>query len=464
MMIPKFIPTLILASLATIVTALEPSNPCDGKPTPPKHLTATVECSRCTNHLLPGRLWPAEGIAYTIHSDLPEMFSTSGVLYSTEPVRPPFTLKSGEPLGEEMRLQKNNGFKTIDGNFEVFLFHISQPGDGTAPRRIVVYARNVGKSGVAITPRQVIVTDGVIGTKHDMENTLGRRVLSESWDRPLGATSIEPGKGAVIAYSKQFSTGTNDADSSANVNCLGIVRADVASSEVADAPNLQVFIVAIPAGETSTMTTEAESHLATGAGSQEGVVDLASEPSGCQLRRATGVMHGCIFKNEPITIDVDQLVANPIAYQMALPAVQSKECPEARQTADFLLYPPASRPDSVGNYMMEYELRLHLINRNPTETRVFDLRFGKSDADVGLAWQIAPHFLNIPAAELKKEPVRTGWAGPKQLDDQNDTRSFLAEDEQIIIGPCEEDSVTLRFMILGNSSLPFQIHATGKEQ
>lgn len=451
---------LPLALASVTAAAAETIDPCDEKPTSLKSLSPTVECSQCRNHALPGRLWPADDFQYVIHSDLPEMFGTPGVLYSTEAVRPPFSLKSGEPLSEEMRRQKNNGFTAIDGNFEVFLFHISQPGDGTQPRRIVVYARNSGKSAVTITPRQAIVTDGVIGTKHEMENVLGRRVMAENWDRPLSATKIESGKGAVIAYSKQFSAKTNGEDSSANVNCFGIVRAAVNSDDEAEKPNLQVFVVAIPGSETGMLTTETEKYLDRGAESLEGVVDLASEPTGCQLRRATGVMRGHVFKNSPITLDVDALASQPIAFQMALPAVQTRECPEARQTADMLLYPPASRPDSIGNYMMEYELRLHLVNRNKTETRTFDLRFGKADADVGLAWQIAPHFLNIPSAELKKEPVRTGWAGPKQQDDdQNNTRSFFADGEQIIIGPCESDDVTLRFMVLGNSSLPFQIHA-----
>ncbi|MEO8377827.1 MAG: hypothetical protein ABI579_09175, partial [Candidatus Sumerlaeota bacterium] len=388
-------------------------------------LSATVECSQCKNFAMPGRVRGADNIAYTIHSDLPEMFSKPGVLYSTEAVRPPFLLKSGEPLSEEMRRQVNHGFTTIDGNFEVFLFHISQPGDGSQPRRILVYTRNTGKNSVTVTPRQAIITDGTIGTTHEMESVLGRRVLSENWDRPLGATTIESGKGAVVAYSKQFSANANGPDSSSNVNCFGVVRADLVGVDETEKPSVQVFIVAIPAGDTQSLTAEAEKYLATGADSQEDVVDLTKEPSGCQLRRATGVMRGSMFKNDPITIDVDDLVANPLVYQMAVPAIQSKECPGARQTADLLLYPPASRPDSVGNYMMEYELRLHLVNKNKTAARAFDLRFGKADADVGLAWQIAPHLLHIPAAELKREPVRTGWAGPKQQDDQQNTRSFF---------------------------------------
>jgi threonine synthase len=33
---------------------------------------------------------------------------------------------------------------SIDGNFDVFVFHISSPGDGSQPRRVVTYVRNDG--------------------------------------------------------------------------------------------------------------------------------------------------------------------------------------------------------------------------------------------------------------------------------------------------------------------------------
>lgn len=440
-------------------------DPCDVQATPLKALTATVECSQCKEHALPGAIEPSTHSVYMLHSDLPEMFDTNGVLYTTRTVLPPFELKDGTTLTEEMRTQVNRGFTSIDDDFEVFLFHISQPGDGTAPRRLVIHVQNMGADPVLITPRQVIITDGTIGTVHEMESTLGRRVLEEQWDRPLESVTIAPGAGEVVAYSKQFSAMANGPDSSSNVNCFGIVRAEVKSKGETPA-NLEVSVVAIDGTPAlTTLGKLAATQLQAGARSQEGYFDFKTEPTGCQLRRAAGVVRDFAFRSELLTVDVDSLVSESLKFQMAVPAVQSQECPEARQTSDFILSPKYNRPDTVGNYMMEYFVRFHVVNRNSTLARSFDLRFGKNDADIGLGWEVLRGSAPGSDDQLKARPTRTGWAGPKQAADLPDnTRSFLADDGgPILLGPCEEEYVVVRFMILGNSSLPFQLHLVGED-
>ncbi len=441
------------------------ADPCDVQATPLKALTATVECSQCKEHALPGAIEPSTHAVYMLHSDLPEMFDTNGVLYTTRTVLPPFELKDGTMLAEEMRTQVNRGFTTIDDDFEIFLFHISQPGDGSTPRRLVIHVQNTGSEPVVLTPRQVIITDGTIGTVHEMESTLGRRVLEERWDRPFESVTIAPGAGDVVAYSKQFSAKANGADSSSNVNCFGIVRADV-KAEGGGPANLEVSVVAIDGTPAlTTLGKQAAAHLQSGARSQEGYFDFKTEPAGCQLRRAAGVVRDFAFRSEMVTVDVDALASETLRFQMALPAVQSRECPEARQTSDFILSPKFNRPDTVGNYMMEYFVRFHVVNRNSTLARSFDLRFGKNDADIGLGWEVLRGSTPASDEQLKAQPTRTGWAGPKQTGDLADnTRSFLAEDgAPILLGPCEEEYVVVRFMILGNSSLPFQLHLVGEE-
>lgn len=431
---------------------------CGMRPTTPQPLSGPQQCSKCEFHLLPGQLVPNDWHKYTIHSDLPEPFSTPGVLYSTEDVLPPMRTNDDVPIPRSMRLQKKNGFDTIDDDFEVFLFHISRPGDGSTPRRLAVYAENRGEGKVRLAPRQVMVTDGLIGTVHEMESELGKRVLGRSgpWDKPAGeVVELVPGEGKVIAYSKQFSAPRNTDDMSANVNCFGIVRAAVVPMD--DKPtDLVVYTLGIPGGPPENVNAVAKEYLEAGAKSAETYIDLLSEPTGCQLRRVIGVYESFAWRADPMTLALNELPAEGIRFQMAAAQMQTTGCPDAGQTQDMLLYPPYVRPETIGNFMTEYRVPITIVNQNQTAPQAFDLRFGKGDADVGLVWEgnVETH-LDGNTAGINI-PLQTGWAGPKQEQDlPTDQRSFLAE--PVVLQPCGKAQVNLRFMVLGNSSLPFQI-------
>lgn len=426
------------------------------QPTPLVKLASSETCNNCENYFLPGMLEKSPHTRYTIHSDLPEILLTPGVAYTTEAVLPPFKTKDGQAVSQEMRTQENNGFKTIDNDFEVFLFHIAQPGDGTQPRRMVVYAKNVARATTTVYAKQAIITDGTIGTVHQMESTLGRRVLEEKWDKPLGRVTIKPGEGEIVAYSKQFAAPSNGPDSSANVNCFGIMRADVKAKW--GSPDLVVYTILVPAAPLKETKALAESLLQTGAQSGEGYINLNKKPSGCALSRACGVFPSFQWRSEPVILDVANLPED-LKFQMALPAVQVAGCPQARQTADLFLSQKTNRSDTVGNYMVDYRVRYVLINKARKSKKV-DLRFGKEDADIGLAWQVALDSKLLPADEAVNEcPVRTAWAGPKQdADFADNTRSLLEFEGGVIpVKPNTAVYVSMRLMVLGNSSLPFQL-------
>jgi len=389
---------------------------------------------------------------WTIQSDLPERFLTPGVLYATTPILPPFNLNDGTPLTETQRTQVNNGFTTIDDDFDIFWFHISAPGDGSQPRRVVAYARNDGDEPVTLRPKQIIITDGLIGNVHEMESNLGRRYLEDDWDTPYSELTIPPGQGRVFAYSKQFSLIGPGADRSQNINSFGQVRAEVESEA---APELSVFVVGIPANANiATLTEQTEPYLAAGAQSGETAINLAAPPPGCALSRASGVFESFVWRNDPITIDAGAIPAQGYNFSMALPEIQGRGCPDAVQTGPIALHPIASRSDTVGNYMIEYRVSVRLVNRSSTMGQRVDLRFGKGDADVGLAWQIATGAETPSDDVVDARPVRTAWAGPNQ---STTSRSFFEQDggEGILLKPCEEQVVSVRFLVLGNASLPF---------
>jgi hypothetical protein len=274
---------------------------------------------------------------------------------------------------------------------------------------------------------------------------------------------IGPDSGRVVAYSKVFAAPRNTDDSSANVNCFGIVRGDVLSPP--DQTNLDLYIVAIP-GETPIGEADkaAERLLAQGAKSGETYLDLNTRPEGCQLRRACGVFPSFVWRGQPLVLDAAGLPDDAVKFQMALPGIQSRGCEEARQTVDLLLSQKSNRPDTVGNYMVPYRTTFRLVNQGETARKV-DFRFGKPDADIGLAWQTAATAIPLKDEELDALPVRTGWAGPKQKGDlPGDERSFFEEDGgPLILDPCESIWINARFMVLGNSSLPFQIGFVSQE-
>ncbi|MCC5946777.1 MAG: hypothetical protein JJT94_17730 [Bernardetiaceae bacterium] len=447
--------TLVLGILATAGWAVG-QGACEETPSEILRTSGSGPCSLCGGWLLPGNVEPSRDAAFTIHSDLPERFLTEGVLYATTPVLPPFDLNNGQPLSEEMRTQVNRGYEGITDDFEVFIFHISAPGDGSAPRRMTVYAKNNGEEAVTINPRQVLITDGLVGNVHEMESNLGRRVLDEEWDTPISTVTIQPGEGAVVAYSKVFPSFAGGNDASANVNCFGIVRAEV----IGENPNLDVYTVGIVGqpNNTSNITPFTEALLDQGAQSGETSLNLATTPGGCDLRRVVGVFPSFAWRSEQMTLDAKALqsefgATGRVLFSMALPEIQTGPCPEARQTREMLLHPPYVRNDTIGNYMTEYILHFRLINRDE-EPKKIDLRFGKGDADVGLAWQLVTSNNPITDDELRATPATTKWAGPNQ---SSIFTSFFGEQAGVALRPCQGKYVAIRFMILGNASLPFTL-------
>jgi hypothetical protein len=375
-------------------------------------------------------------------SDLPESFTSHGVLYSTRAVLPD---NGGAP---EMLVQRRaDGFAGIDGGFDVFLFHLLHPRKSQGgSARIVVYARNLGSEPVTLLPEQVIKSEGIIGTVHEFESTLGKRVLAGDWDRPLSRVTVAPGEGRIVAYGKQFGHVQDGPDSSRNVNCFGYARVRVAGGLAA---NLQVDVVAIPATPVEKIALEVEKWKDVGARSTD-EVPMDREQQGCALGRAVGVYPNFMWKNDPMVIDVSKLDEGGTSFPMALPKIQTAGCEAARQTNDIVLRPGYTREDTIGNYMIEYDVRLTLVN--PTlSAQPADVVFGKSGADIGLAYQ-AVVLSRDTTDPYRGAPVKSLWAGPKQKARE---RSLL--DERLNLKPGEARVVALHFLICGNSSLPFQL-------
>lgn len=424
---------------------------CAEDPAPPTPLGSPAGCDHCLNFLLPGVLAPLGETRYYLESDLPEKLLSTGVLYATTPVLPADA--AGNPA-LSMRTQiASGGFTTIDDDFDVFLWHTSSPGDGSQPRRIVVYVRNDGADPVELAPAQVMITDGSINV---MGANLATRVLAEDWDHPVGPLVLAAGAGEVVAYSKRFSATSNNADQSANVNCFGRVRVAVDSAAGgANPPALTVFIVAIDAAPLAQNKSRAEALLGTGATSGD-PFDLNVPPSGCANRRAVGVMDAFVWRNQATTLDAAALSGDGVRYRMAISALNAQSCPAGRQTQDLVLRPGFVRPDSVGNYMKDYRVTLRLINTDPQVTRGLDLGFTQTGAMVGLAWRVLVGPTPPSDAEVDAQPVRTGWAGASASLLE---RSLLESDGgALLLAPCTEQYVTLHFLVLGNSSLPFDIH------
>lgn len=440
------------------------TSPCGASPSALTSLNPPSGCGTCGAMLLPGAAEPHPETGYHIISDLPEAFGDdttsagNGVLYATTAVLPPDS--TGSPVPLALRTQTaTGGFTTIDGSFDLFLFHIARPGTGAAPRRITVYVRNDGTAPIDIDPEQIIITDGVIGTIHEMESTLGQRTLEGDWDTPLSTITINPGQGAVIAFSKRFAASSNGADSSANINCFGRVRGAVTNaSSATDPTQLSVFVVGIDGASQATMQTDTEALLGVAATSLESAIDITTAPPGCALRRAVGVAPSIVWRGDTLSLSDASIPPTGLAFTMALSEIQSEGCPEGRQTEAMFLHPGFARGDNIGNYMVEYRLMFHLINSDPGNFTTFDIGFGKTGADIGLAWQTAIGSAAPSDAMVDAASVRTGWAGPNQA---NLSRSFVEFDGgPITLAPCDEAFVGLRFLVLGNSSLPFDIEVT----
>lgn len=417
-------------------------------------------CTLCDFTQLPGANETNPATTWFISSDLPERFTTPGVLYANVPVLP----NNGTPTA--MRTQTASGSFNgyIDGNFDVALFHLTSPGDGSAPRRITIYVKNEGTGSVTVTPKQVFSSDGVIGTVHDLENVVSQRTISGSWDTPVGATNLAAGAGNIVGYGKQFATPFSDTDRSKGTTCVGRVRVTVSNPNAGANPTrLRVYVVGIAGASVSQNKTATEALLNTGATNGEQSVNLNVPPSGCELRRAVGVFPSPVWRaNDPATIDLNTMSSGGIMYQMALSDLQTGgNCPGARQTSAMSYSPAYARPDSVGNFFTEHRVQFRLINTSPTDTKVFDCGFTKADGDVGLVWKVAKGTGTQADATVDAAPTRTKWTGPNQTAVR---ASFLTSDGgPVTVPPCSQQYVHLRFQIIADSSLPFQLYVTGSD-
>lgn len=438
---------------------------------------------------MPGSIQPAWDTTYRIDSDLPEIFLSTGVLYATVPVLPPFNTKAGEPVIEAQRTQRNNGFTTINDNFEVFLYHMSNPGEEPRSRRVVVYVRNVGEEAVDLMAKQIMEADGKMGKVDGPEGRLGIRALDlNAWSTVSpNSNHIAPGNGAAIGWSPRLSNDAYD-DATKSSFFTGIVRVEVGSlafvsagavesegltkqrQKQIDATNLQVYVIAVSSEVPVNELSEAcEALINKGAHSGEGAMDINIAPPPCHVRRVVGVSKNFLWQSENVVLNADALTTEGIAFQMAAPKVQTVGCEIARQTQDMLLHPPYVHADTVGNYMQEYLIHLTLDNPG-TESRTVDVRFGKQDASIGLAWQVA--VADYPKKTImmmnSENQIHTNWAGAWTTDDLPDnTRSFFEGSPElgpVTLAPGENRTVTLRLLPLASSSLPFQIHVMEVEE
>ncbi len=403
------------AALTLVVPALPSAargQPCGGTWSDLARLGVSSGCDLCLYALLPGTVVPDAAIPYFIESDLPERFCSTGVLYASIPVLPADS--AGKPPLSMRTQTASGGFTAVDGSFDVFVWHTVSGCPTASERRIVVYVRNEGTAAVGIQGRQVLLTDGVLGTAHQIESTLGQRVLAEAWDAPLAMVSIAPGTGDVVAYSKRFSSSQNSSDRSTGKNCFGRARGIVENPDPANHPaRLAVYIVAIEGAVVSQNRTRAEALLSLAASSGD-PFDLAVPPSGCETRRGAGVGPGFTWRAEPLTVDAEAMGQAALQFRMGLGQTNSQACPAGRQTASLLLHPGFTRGDTVGNYMRDYRVAFTLTNSHPQLPRAVDVGFGKAGADIGLAWQVLVGSAPASDAQVDAAAVQTGWAGPQQ--------------------------------------------------
>jgi hypothetical protein len=418
--------------------------------TPLVSLGNDTECEKCQHHYLPGSIVPREDIKWAIHSDLPEIFHTEGVLYATVPVLPPFETHKDGPLPEPMRTQLNHGYKAIDGPFEVFIYHLSEPGKSARPRRLVVLATNDSDSTVTLAPRQIFEASGKMGTPTGPETRLAVRVFEDRWETPIARVDI-PARGHAIVSATDVIAAAMDAPGQlASGFITGMVQATTTPS---DAP-LQLHVIALSAEVPEDRWTSAALALReVGAKSGETAMDLRIPPPPCHLRRVVGVYRNFRFEGAA-RIDVGRLPEDNLQFQMALPAAQAKGCEQGIQTQRMTLHPPYVHPETIGNYTAESLVTLELVNSLPEPIKV-GVRFGKQDASVGLVWK----FL-AGDGELEAQPVRSGWAGPWAKGDRADETFSFHDDESLEIAAGATTTVRIRLAVIGTASLPYQLHLT----
>jgi hypothetical protein len=459
-------------------------------------LESSRSCDRCAGYLLPGRIEASPETVYRVDSDLPEMFMSTGVLYTTRAELPEFLTKDGKAVPREMRVQRNAGFVGLDQSFEVFVYHMSFPGPDEAPtsptsptsrreRRVVVYAKNVGSAAAVLKPRQAMEAHGTMAKADGPESRLAYRVMEDRWERVMDGVRLEPGKGDVIAWTPRLSVkGGKGKDETESDFVTGVVRVEVEAPKADEGnppptPSLgagasrhgvfEVSVIAIDgAVEAEDFASAAEALLHVGAWSAEGAMDLTIPPPECHVRRVVGVSKNFLWRSENVRLDATRLDERGVSFLMAAPGIQTLQCPQAKQTQDLLLSPGFVHAETIGNYMQEYMVTLTLVNPSAA-AKMVDVRFGKQDADVGVAWQVDVGDAAATREALMDYPTLVEWAGGWRKDDLPDnTRSFFMNDSarneaQWIEVPAKgEKTVTIRMMPVGTSSLPFEVRVVGR--
>jgi hypothetical protein len=408
------------------------------------------------------------------------MFTSTGVLYTTRAILPGFRTKGGEQVSIEQRTQRNLGFRSIDASFDVFLYHLSYAGQEPRDRRIAVYAFNRSEQPAHVRVKKMIEASGVMATADGPESRLAVRSLESRWDTPEKFV-IASGQGRVIAWTPRISDAAaqpGDTDRSTSDFVNGLVRAEI---EGGIGSNLEVSVIAVGGSTPLSELSEAAARLIDQGATSAEEMDLNIAPPECHVRRVSGVSANFLWRSEHTIVNVTELPRSPmrwtsakgdtregpagIAYLMAAPRVQTEACPRSRQTSDMLLHPGYVHPETIGNYQTEYLVTFMLDN--PGETaRAVDVRFGKFDADIGLAWQHDIGDQPRTREELSSLPARVQWAGAWRKDDlSDDTRSFFApvtagtnaQTAPIVIEPRSRRAVSLRFVPVGTSSMPFMI-------
>jgi hypothetical protein len=457
---------LFLIQPFVATAAIEPAS--DPVTTPSLvQLSSDDPCHRCTQFFLPGAHATSPHAEFRIDSDLPEIFETTGVLYTTRQLLPPFLTQEGVEVPENKRLQIRRDFEAITGPFEVYIYHLSREKAPGETRRIVTLVRNVGEEAVELTPRDSMHHGPNAGQVFSVESKLAIAVLREEWDRNGPTQTVEPGGWAVVSQTKAIGAEVDDEDQTRARFITGIVRCDV-HSQGEQQPKLEVWVIAID-GSARTheeMIAQGISLLNQGAKSGESTIDFLTMPSGCQVRRVCGVGPNVLWRSERMEVDVNTVpTSGGIPFRMAMFGTQSKGCEFARQSVDLFQYPSYAQPDSVGNYMMEYHVQFALTNPG-SEDKVMDVRVGKDDAPIGIALQ---HTLGEAPAdydELSKKPVRVTWAGPRRVADRPPffDASLLAPEDKLVIPAGTTRHLDMRLMVVGTSSLPYVLMLTPAEK
>jgi len=170
-----------------------------------------------------------------------------------------------------------------------------------------------------------------------------------------------------------------------------------------------------------------------------------------------------MWRTDRLAFDVAALPEGGLRFPMAVPQVQAEGCPVAVQTTNLALHPGYVHPDSIGNYMMEYLITMTLINNEKT-AHTFDLSFGKTDQKIGLVYQITAGPGAVPLEDMQLLPVQIAWAGKgSEGVTEPHYETSLVEDGPMVLQPGEANTVTARLMVLGTSSLPYDLWLTSEE-